>query len=298
MKFRSKLKWDSNRRYALYFAILAVVYMLLTVLENHLFGTYYLPWVWGGVVIMFGFLFLRKSNVPGTLSRYLLFTMFILLGLAVWHYELAVHMDTFLSRKTWNAHIILMFAFFICTIPWFIWVKNRQKAHFRKIFELAARPVTEMKNGFTERPYPVSKSDLTREETIEFARFLESNMIAKPQFLEDRVLLRISSTMEYMMGRVEEDTSYVSLAFDGSVAVQISRKDYSQYKSEYSFEELCDNLAKLFLEFLDSYRRGEGDQIVGRLKGMESRSIQIMLYIAAFLLLGMGLVSMVLYLLS
>ena len=46
------------------------------------------------------------------------------------------------------------------------------------------------------------------------------------------------------------------------MTVIISRKDYLGYKEELSFDQLCENLGKLFIKFMEYYRKGEADRII------------------------------------
>jgi hypothetical protein len=57
------------------------------------------------------------------------------------------------------------------------------------------------------------------------------------------------------------------IAFDseGNITVNISKADYMDFRDELSFDQLCENLGKLFAEFMEYYRKGEAGRIIYRL---------------------------------
>ena len=62
------------------------------------------------------------------------------------------------------------------------------------------------------------------------------------------------------------------IAFDpgGQVSVHISRKTYLSYKENLAFDQLCNNLGNIFIEFLDDYRKGEDVRIMDKLNTVKS----------------------------
>ena len=82
-----------------------------------------------------------------------------------------------------NRELTRVFAFSIiaATIVLVIMIVNRRlKWRSREMLELAAMPVKETSNGFTNRPLPAGKSEYTQMELFAFARFLHSQLIAIP----------------------------------------------------------------------------------------------------------------------
>jgi hypothetical protein len=59
--------------------------------------------------------------------------------------------------------------------------------------------------------------------------------------------------------------SWIAFDFQGNVTVNVSKRDYIGYKEELSFDQLCDNLGKLFIEFMRYYRKGESERILYKL---------------------------------
>ena len=50
--------------------------------------------------------------------------------------------------------------------------------HLRLFLDLAAKPVMEASNGYTNRPFPVGKSQYSKEDIIRFAEYLHRELIA------------------------------------------------------------------------------------------------------------------------
>jgi len=151
---------------------------------------------------------------------------------------------------------------------------RRLKWRGRELFELAAMPVEQVGNGYTARPLPAGRVEYSREEILAFAEFAGKHLIALPIVESNRVVLRLVK-----MGN-EYDPSvwfrpdyagktWVSIGFDGNVAVNLSQEDYLDYRQNLSFDQLCASLGNLFVEFLDLFRKGEGVRVMDRLDALQ-----------------------------
>ena len=60
----------------------------------------------------------------------------------------------------------------------------------------------------------------------------------------------------------------MSLGFDGQVVAHISHDDYLEFRQGWSFEQLCDSLGSLFVDFLEQFRRGEGRLVIDRMDAL------------------------------
>jgi hypothetical protein len=58
-----------------------------------------------------------------------------------------------------------------------------------------------------------------------------------------------------------------------SLANFISRNDYMRYQDTYSFDQLCYNLGRLFIDFFELHRKGEGIRIINRLNSLKMNPI-------------------------
>jgi hypothetical protein len=68
--------------------------------------------------------------------------------------------------------------------------------------------------------------------------------------------------------KVEEplDVSYFEITNEGDISVKISEKDYHQYKATFNFNQLNENIASVFLRFLNYYKEGNESRIITELK--------------------------------
>jgi len=154
-------------------------------------------------------------------------------------------------------------------------VNRRLKWRSREILELAAIPVKEISNGFTNRPLAAGNVEFTKHEIFAFARFLHAQLIAIPFFEQDRVVFSITTPLSRQLGVNKDyyDGSWVSFSMAGAVSVTISQNDYLKYKDSYSFDQLCGQLGNVFVNFLDLYKRGEGSRIVENLNSLKLNPI-------------------------
>jgi hypothetical protein len=156
----------------------------------------------------------------------------------------------------------------------YMMVTRRAKWRGRDILELAAAPVDDVTDGFTERPYPSGKADYSWGEILGFAKFCGKHMVSLPYIESERVyLVPIRMGKEYLhlwnvSRNISKDT-WVCFDSDGNVTVNISKEDYYLYREDLSFDQLCDSLAGVYIEFLDLYRRDMTVRIIDRLNAVK-----------------------------
>jgi len=136
-----------------------------------------------------------------------------------------------------------------------------------ELFELAARPVNDIKNGYTNRPLPTGKMDYSWEELLNFSNFIRSNLISVVYFEKDKIVFGlnhsrfklITFSKDYMVG------SWVSFDRHGNVSVHISADDYQNYKDAYAFNQLCENMGKVYGELFVLFRTKRKNEILQKL---------------------------------
>jgi hypothetical protein len=149
----------------------------------------------------------------------------------------------------------------------FVYLKHT--AQYRRILELAARPVDDVKNGFTQRPYPLGKAVYSKGEIFGFAEFLKSSLIAIPFVESNGITLAFP---EDWLGRLYDmhgsylDDTRVIFQFNGQVSAHITKKDYNKYQEELTFDQLCSSLGNMFIEFLELFIDGASDRILEKIK--------------------------------
>lgn len=165
----------------------------------------------------------------------------------------------------------MVLAFVFGSGLWVMLLTRRVKWRGREVLELAAAPVEESVDGFTERPRPVGRVDATRDEIVAFARFAGSRLIALPYIETGRVVLAIvKSGYEYrhMFRRDYMAETWVAIDFDGNVSAHIVQRDYLDYQSTLSFDQLCGSLGDLFVDFVALFCRGEGVRVIDRMDAL------------------------------
>lgn len=148
---------------------------------------------------------------------------------------------------------------------------RKNKWRTREMLELAAFPVKDIESGFTERPMPVGKADFTPGEMEAFTEFMKRNLIGIPVYDQDKIIFVINYNYSFLMGFNNEykEKTYVSFDRDGNVLAHISLQDYMKYRDRYAFDQLCESMGKLVIEFLDLYKKGEGQRVIDQLNDLQ-----------------------------
>ena len=149
-------------------------------------------------------------------------------------------------------------------------VTRKTKWKGREVFELAAIPVNETSDGFTERPRPTGKISYSKHDLIAYADFLRKNHIALPFIEADKiflvpVMMSREFSLLYSLRPNYLERSWVALTYQGDITVHISKRDYLEYKDQLSFDRLCESMGDLFKEFLEMFLKNEGVRIIDRL---------------------------------
>ena len=232
--------------------------------------------LWGGVegaffviagveflalVIMVNLLIRTKNSAYLLMAlAFLLITVFALF-IAIYGLEQSREQVVPLAAGVIVAAILILYIVFTRKIKW----------RTREMLELAAMPVNETKNGYTERPHPMGKVVGTKEEISAFALFLQKHLIAMPHVENEETFFSLTSRYSKQIGmkRGYKDESWVSFSNDGRVNVYIPKGDYLLYKDAFSFDQLCTNLGNLFIDFFELYKNGDSIRIIDRLNSLK-----------------------------
>lgn len=258
MNSQSIIKW---RLVWMNIWIIGIAYLVIYIAEDQLFGTQYSAWLWGAFLILFGIYNYWKVGV----WQYLV--LCLVLGTGSWHYEAAQYMDTFLSSTTVYIHLVLLIVAFMTTMPTII-KAFKLELHARKLFLLAAQQVADVSNGFTNRPYSAGKVKYEKQVILGLARYMAGKEIlmyhAGSNLITFAFSMNTSPLVDPQMNRV----SYVSIDQSGNLSVHISERDYRQYKSKLSFDQLNNSFASMFKQFLEYYENGNEERILTELKSV------------------------------
>jgi hypothetical protein len=143
-----------------------------------------------------------------------------------------------------------------------IFLNHKLSKNYRKLLELAAKPVESIEDGFSARPYPGGTMNYDRGELKDFARFLMKEFIAIPYVDKGSAMFMISEHPRFWLTRPDERrNSYVHFSSQGHISVNMIRKEYKKYDAEYTFDDLCQSLASLFRRMFEYHRKGRKDAI-------------------------------------
>lgn len=166
----------------------------------------------------------------------------------------------------------MIVVFLMTATVWLFYYFFTKKAKWkgREVFELASLTIEHQTDGFTERPRPAGTISYTRDELMGFAGFLSRNLIAMPYYEDDRVVfvpVKMGDEFNYLFNRerFRQERSWIAFDLSGNITVNISHTDYLDYREELSFDQLCDNMGKMFIRFMEYFQKGESDRIIYRL---------------------------------
>jgi len=135
--------------------------------------------------------------------------------------------------------------------------------------EVAAKPIIATTNGYTNRPFPVGKSEYSREDIIRFAKFLNQELIASHYIMEDRVVLVFSNGLFQYIPFFKPDfnrLTYVSFGSEGDISVNFAQKDYKKYKDEITFNQLCNSFGNIIIDFFNAFQQKKGNSYFEKIK--------------------------------
>lgn len=229
----------------------------------------------GGVILIYaiisiGFYYLQtRSHVYIISSSYLLAFGGVLLTMQVQNFGNHVLAFPPISR--------LFLVWMLLSWIWIFYLMVTGQTRWRgnHILELAAIGVEASNDAYTERPFPVREIEFTKDELLAMAAYLRKNFISIHYQDGDLIYfvpINNAAAMDWLFKpgfNVVEDT-WIAFDSSGQVSVHISRKTYLSYKENLAFDQLCNNLGNLFIEFLEDYRKGEDVRIMDKLNTVKS----------------------------
>jgi len=143
----------------------------------------------------------------------------------------------------------------------------------QEVFELAAMPVEDTGDSFTARPRPTGQVPISKTEMIRFVDFITTNLIAFA-FREDNRIIFVPTLPGkdtlYLLGIKKDylEDTWVAIDYDGNVSVNITQEDYLIFKQDLDFDQLCQSLGNVFIEFLELSKNGKETQIIDRMNAL------------------------------
>jgi hypothetical protein len=165
------------------------------------------------------------------------------------------------------AILAIIFTFWL----YYLIFQRRLKFRTREIMELAALQVEAGEESYTGRPLPVAKAEYSKEQLLDFAKFLNKNLIAIPYVEDDRVVFLFDTSYGKVYGfnRHYQSHTWVSFDYDGNVVVNFGMKDYLNYKEDMTFDQLCGSLGKLMIDFFELFKNGKEIRIIDQLNSLK-----------------------------
>jgi hypothetical protein len=187
---------------------------------------------------------------------------------------LSLALDPPLYRLSVLSRLALVALIFFGILTVYFTFTKKMKWRGREVFELAAAAVEEAGEGYTSRPMPAGKLEYSKQDLLGFAEFVRRHLIAGTYQDDSRILMvpiKMGDEFHYML-RLRDplrDETWVSFDFEGNLSVHIAQKDYLEFRDALSFDQLCEGLGKLFVEFFESFRRGEAVRVIQRMDALK-----------------------------
>lgn len=143
----------------------------------------------------------------------------------------------------------------------------------QEIFELAAMSVEDTGDSFSARPRPTGQVAISKTEMIRFIDFITTNLIAFAFREENRIVFVLSlpgNDTPYLLGIKKDyiEDTWVAIGYDGKISVNITQDDYLLFKQDLDFDQLCQSLGNVFMEFMELSQNGKESQIIDRMNAL------------------------------
>lgn len=169
---------------------------------------------------------------------------------------------------------------FVCTLillAWLVYLNFTRKLKWRgrELLELAAQNVNSASNSHTDRPLPTGKVDFSEEDLKNFSKFFEKNLLGLTYKEDSRIVfMPLKFKNEYFAlynPRYNyKEKTWVAISNSGNVSVNISKQDYLDYKEDLAFEQLCNSLSDIIVEFIELNKAGREVRIIDKMDSIKT----------------------------
>ncbi|MCB2203241.1 hypothetical protein KQI65_00720 [bacterium] len=262
------------RRIWFWSVVAAVLFITLHIVED-LLGTVHLStWAFALLILTYSmWIWIRQH----ALLRMTIGVMAATLGM---HYELAMHMQTMLSRQSWTLHLIGFAVLLLFSLPASLLQRKRTRTWYRWLFDRAcegsrkdpAEPGKDSTNDsagqqgddYSATPVMVRHTQYSMKELRRFASFLSKRHIAVSQWNNSTLTLFLPGE-QYLYRRRgfdPSDVTKVTFEENGDMYVHISRMDCQPYLHACPYSKLCGGIGNVMFDLLQRQRQGEEDLIL------------------------------------
>lgn len=169
-------------------------------------------------------------------------------------------------------YVKLLIVFTVVFFWWLIYLNFTRKLKWRgrEILELAAYNVEQAEGSYTARPKPTGKVHVTRNELHEFARYFQKKLLGLAYWEDSRIVfMPLKFKNEYYAlynpNYNYHEKTWVAINYNGNVSVNISKKDYLDYREDLAFDELCKSLSDVMIDFLKLFIEGKEVRIIDKM---------------------------------
>jgi len=159
---------------------------------------------------------------------------------------------------------------------WLVYLNFTRKLKWRgrEILELAAYNVEQSEDSFTERPQPTGKVNVTKNELDQFANYFQKKLLGLAYWEDSRIVfmpLKHKNDFYALYSPIYnyQDKTWVAINYNGNVSVNISKKDYLEYKEDLAFDELCKSLSDVMIDFLELFIEGKEVRIIDKMNELK-----------------------------
>lgn len=163
----------------------------------------------------------------------------------------------------------------ILLLGWLLYLNFTRKLKWRgrEILELAALNIDESRGTHTDRPLPTGKVNFTKAELHDFAKYFEKNLLGLSYRENDRIVfMPLKYKNEYFAmynpNYNYREKTWIAINFNGNVSVNISKEDYLDYKEDLPFEQLCNSLNDVIIEFIQLFISGNEIRIIDKMNNL------------------------------
>jgi hypothetical protein len=180
--------------------------------------------------------------------------------------NLSIAMHFFFHIRTLAILINVILLLIMCYL---LYVHFRHHSIYRSILEMAAHTVIDTKNGYTPRSFPVGKSTFSKGELFGFAEYLKKRHIAVHYEESNTIIFVLAEDWFGYLFNLHggyKNVTKIVFSYDGNVSTSIAKTDYSKYKEALTFDQLCDSLGNMFMEFMQHFQNGDVVKIMKKIK--------------------------------
>lgn len=245
-----------------------IIFAFTSILWNLSTGFYVL----GSIILFYSLLILygyyRTRNWGSLLSTIYMISYGSLL------LSIAPHVITG-ERIYFSTLSIVLLILTILLFDWLLYLNFKRKLKWRgrEILELAAQNIEETKSNFTERPLPTGTVDFSRHNLEAFAKFFQKKLLGLAYKEDTRIVfMPLKYKNEYFAfynpNYNYHEKTWVAINYDGRVSVNIAKADYLDYTEDLAFEQLCNSLNDVIIEFIELFIAGREVRIIDKMDNL------------------------------